>query len=76
MTFIQDSYRGSASFGDDSDTSVRPGSHSGAGPVRVLPSNAGVLNGGAPTPEASVASAPPEASEAHATIESGNATTF
>ena len=38
--------------------------------------NADVLNGGAPTPEASLASAPPEASEAYATIESGNATTF
>ena len=38
--------------------------------------NADVLNGGAPTPEAALASAPPEASEAYATIESGNATTF
>jgi hypothetical protein len=68
--FIQDSYRGSASFGDDADTSIRPGSHSGAGPSRVLPSNADVLNGGAPTPEASLASAPPEAREAYATMES------
>ena len=74
--FIQDSYRGGASFGDDADTSIRPGSHSGAGPVRVVPSNADVLNGGAPTPEASLASAPPEVSEAYATMESGNATTF
>ena len=38
--------------------------------------NADVLNGGAPTPEAALASVPPEASEAYATIESGNATTF
>jgi hypothetical protein len=36
--------------------------------------NADVLNGGAPTPEASLASAPPAASEAYAAMESGNAT--
>jgi hypothetical protein len=33
--------------------------------------NADVLNGGAPTPEAALASAPPAASEAYATMESG-----
>ena len=38
--------------------------------------NADVLNGGAPTPEAALASAPPAASEAYAAMESGNATTF
>jgi hypothetical protein len=36
--------------------------------------NADVLNGGAPTPEAALASAPPAASEAYAAMESGNAT--
>ena len=33
--------------------------------------NADVLNGGAPTPEAALASAPPAASEAYAAMESG-----
>jgi hypothetical protein len=33
--------------------------------------NADVLNGGAPTPEAALASAPPAASEAYAAAESG-----
>ena len=33
--------------------------------------NAEVLNGGAPTPEAALASAPPAASEAYAAMESG-----
>jgi hypothetical protein len=35
--------------------------------------NADVLNGGAPTPEARLASEPPAASEAYAAIESGTA---
>jgi hypothetical protein len=35
--------------------------------------NADVLNGGAPAPEAALASAPPAASEAYAAMESGNA---
>jgi hypothetical protein len=35
--------------------------------------NADVLNGGAPTPEAALASAPPAASEAYAAMERGNA---
>jgi BA14K-like protein len=36
--------------------------------------NADVLNGGAPTPEAVLASAPAAATEAYAAIENGNAT--
>jgi hypothetical protein len=36
--------------------------------------NADVLNGGARTPEAALASAPPAASEAYAAMESGKAT--
>ncbi len=36
--------------------------------------NADDLNGGAPTPEAALASAPPAASGAYAAMESGNAT--
>jgi hypothetical protein len=36
--------------------------------------NADVLHGGAPTPEAGLASAPPAASEAYAAMGSGNAT--
>jgi BA14K-like protein len=36
--------------------------------------NADVLNGGAPPPEGALASAPPAASEAYETMESGNAT--
>jgi hypothetical protein len=36
--------------------------------------NADILNGGAPTPEAALASAPPAASEAYAAMAAGNAT--
>jgi len=44
------------------------------GAVAFYYPNADVLNGGAPTPEAALASAPPAASEAYAAMESGNAT--
>ena len=63
--FIQNSCRGNASVGGDTDTSIRPGAFAFYYP------NADVLNGGAPMPEARLASAPPAASEAYAARESG-----
>jgi hypothetical protein len=66
--FTQDSCRGSGVVCDGGNTQAaiqEPGLFAFYHP------NADVLNGGAPTPEAALASAPPAASEAYAAMESG-----
>ena len=72
--FIQNSCRGSASVAVTLTPVFAQAAIQEPGAFAFYYPNADVLNGGAPTPEASLASAPPAASKAYAAMESGNAT--